>query len=103
MPGSFCTVCRQRISKGSRCATHATQSPSSRNARTAKWVREIRPRILARDNYACADCEATVHLEVHHLDGDPQNNRAENLLTLCDKCHMERHRQADKLYFMSPT
>lgn len=30
-------------------------------------------------------------LTVHHIDGDPQNNRDENLVALCQRCHLALH------------
>lgn len=56
------------------------------------WWRRLSEQILARDLYACQDCgePATV---VHHLeypkvlgDEDP-----DDLISLCRKCHAERH------------
>lgn len=32
-------------------------------------------------------------LNVHHVDGNRKNNRAENLLVLCPNCHMKIHKQ----------
>jgi len=34
------------------------------------------------------DPEAGYALTVHHLDGDPQNNAPENLVALCQRCHL---------------
>ena len=32
-------------------------------------------------------------LTVHHIDGDPGNNAPENLIALCPRCHLMRHRK----------
>jgi 5-methylcytosine-specific restriction endonuclease McrA len=56
-----------------------------------RWVREIRPRALARADFKCENCEATLLLEVHHIDGNPFNNAAQNLRVLCDDCHVAAH------------
>jgi 5-methylcytosine-specific restriction endonuclease McrA len=96
MPGSFCTICHRRIPSGSRCAQHAMRSPSSHNARTARWIREIRPKALARAGFRCERCGATVLLEVHHVDEDPTNNRASNLRVLCQDCHHDTHNEKER-------
>lgn len=40
---------------------------------------------------ACETCGSTVRLHVHHVDGQPSNNSASNLRTLCASCHMRLH------------
>jgi 5-methylcytosine-specific restriction endonuclease McrA len=38
----------------------------------------------------CADCgRSDVPLEVHHVNGDPMDNRIANLRPLCGDCHHE--------------
>jgi Restriction endonuclease len=65
---------------------------------------KIRRDVLVRDNYKCRDCgwshasasPADVRfLELHHLIHHSKRgeNIEENLLTLCNICHDERHRQ----------
>ncbi len=36
---------------------------------------------------ACGLCSTTVGLEMHHLSGDREDNRKENLMPLCGTCH----------------
>jgi len=51
----------------------------------------VRAAVLARDRHRCATpgCRATHFLEVHHVTprGQGGSNRAENLITLCSRCH----------------
>jgi 5-methylcytosine-specific restriction endonuclease McrA len=55
----------------------------------------VRAKVLVRDGHRCTTpgCEATQFLEVHHL--TPRSaggtNRAENLTTLCSRCHRFSH------------
>jgi len=48
-----------------------------------------------KDSYTCPDCGrgraqvATLH--VHHRDHDPTNGDPENLVALCERCHLQRH------------
>lgn len=50
---------------------------------------------LHRDGFKCTECGATENLVVHHIDESRKtgqlNNDLENLVTLCRKCHSERH------------
>ncbi len=51
----------------------------------------VRAAVLARDRHRCATpgCRSTRFLEVHHVTPRAQggSNRAENLITLCSRCH----------------
>jgi hypothetical protein len=51
----------------------------------------VRAAVLARDRHRCATpgCRSTHFLEVHHVTprGQGGSNRAENLVTLCSRCH----------------
>ena len=53
---------------------------------------KLRESIKERDDYTCQECfkdeEAlAVPLCVHHIDGDPKNNKTSNLITMCISCH----------------
>jgi 5-methylcytosine-specific restriction endonuclease McrA len=52
-----------------------------------KSLREI---ILKKYNYACSKCKYQ-YLEIHHIDGNHNNNNLDNLITLCRRCHREAH------------
>ena len=59
----------------------------------ANWP-EIAKRIKDDHNWRCEHCghihdQATGHvLTVHHLDGDKSNCSDENLVALCQRCHL---------------
>lgn len=63
---------------------------------TPKEWDELREFILERDNFTCQDCgffSLTIGMAVHHKQqlihgGD---NKPENLITLCNKCHRKKH------------
>jgi len=58
----------------------------------------VRQAVLARDRYRCQStgCGNTRFLEIHHVVPRSRggSNRAENLTTLCSRCHAFSHRQA---------
>jgi hypothetical protein len=58
----------------------------------AKWSDVVRPRTLERDNHTCQQClkkgSKNLQLDVHHINGDTRDDRDENLITLCHKCHI---------------
>lgn len=40
----------------------------------------------------CTECGSETNIEVHHVDGDQNNNQPDNLLPLCRDCHAKLHR-----------
>jgi intracellular multiplication protein IcmJ len=57
-----------------------------------EW-RELRQKILQRDNYTCRYCgfQAEKFQIVHHIDGNPANNDEDNLETICQMCNLIHH------------
>jgi len=61
-----------------------TEAPSlSSTRRRSKW--------LLREIKCCQECISTRILEVHHIDGNPFNNKLTNLVKLCKACHIKKH------------
>ncbi|MGZ0879042.1 HNH endonuclease [Priestia megaterium] len=69
----------------------------------------MRPIILERDSFRCAVCSkeekimtylrqgkaaTRTNLTVHHIDEDVKNNRPDNLITMCQPCHIIHHKSA---------
>lgn len=71
----------------------------------AEWFRLMRPIVLERDRNSCVVCDAAHeliedsrgvmrnNLHIHHVDENPRNNRAENLVALCKSCHITHHKK----------
>lgn len=79
----------------------------------ADWFRKMRPLVLERDGRICRVCETTDRmvptgrddsfqfkslLVVHHINELPWDNRPENLITLCQSCHMVHHKSVPTPY-----
>lgn len=75
----------------------------------ARWFRLMRPLIFERDGHKCVACKAPdqpfpvvragatsmrTSLLVHHINEKPQDNRPQNLITLCKTCHAVHHKSA---------
>lgn len=50
---------------------------------------------------ACLHCGSKENLHVHHKDKNHENNRLENLLVLCAKCHNHLHLELKALAIQS--
>lgn len=59
-------------------------------------IKEIFNKVKERDKMTCqwgVKCsKANNKLVIHHIDFNDENNKLENLLTLCNKCHLYFHR-----------
>lgn len=44
----------------------------------------------------CEVCGSTTNIDVHHKDGNHQNNVPENLLVVCRSCHLKIHHPKGK-------
>ena len=67
--------------------------------------RKLRSSVIKRDDYACTVCEARrKRLYMHHVvpEKDGGATEAANLVSVCQDCHVEIHRQQraaeNKLY-----
>lgn len=117
-----CPQCGERFAYSStrqvyctrQCAdrAHSTRMVGVGNSRYktgtsyAEWFRRMRPLILERDGRRCVVCSAAPsivvtwrgqqvtrsQLVIHHLNERPWDNRPENLIALCSKCHAVHHK-----------
>jgi HNH endonuclease len=63
-------------------AAHRPRRPRGRE------LAKLRARVFAAYGRRCADCgRSDVSLEVHHVNGDPMDNRIANTIPLCRDCH----------------
>ena len=62
------------------------------NAHTT--ARKINELILHKE--VCELCGSDTNLDIHHIDGNWQNNNLDNLMCLCRSCHTRYERNKDK-------
>ena len=90
MPQSFCTICRTRIAKGSRCSKHRIVSPSSRSWHQ-KGAAKLRRALVEAPGACCTVCGASADLQVHHVVPAREDGPTvpTNLRVLCAECHRQ--------------
>jgi len=65
------------------------------------WL-SIREQVYERDNHKCKLCDSGKHICVHHLSYENlYNERLEDLITLCRKCHYIIHKQNPYVNYQS--
>lgn len=58
---------------------------------TSRTITHLYARLLLPSG-SCEICGSNKNVDVHHKDGNPQNNNIENLQRLCRSCHIRAHR-----------
>jgi len=53
------------------------------------WTETLRRSIRERDHYTCQICGKEPATDVHHIDYNKKNCNPDNLITLCDGCHVK--------------
>ncbi|BAQ67139.1 HNH endonuclease [Geminocystis sp. NIES-3709] len=69
-------------------------------SRYSKDWRDIATAVKEKADWKCSKCGADFKekstrgncLQVHHWNKIPEDNRPENLVALCNSCHLEYHR-----------
>jgi 5-methylcytosine-specific restriction endonuclease McrA len=63
---------------------------------TPEFYEDVRQQVLRRDGWRCQSCGTMSNLEVHHKEFRSQagDDSAENLITLCVRCHAGVHNGA---------
>lgn len=67
------------------------------------WTKTYKEQIRYRDGYKCQICdkpeiENCNKLDVHHIDYNKNNIKPNNLISLCDSCHMKTNANRDYWY-----
>jgi 5-methylcytosine-specific restriction endonuclease McrA len=95
LPGeSRCEACKALFEAWRRTQPHLT----GRRGTSSEW-RRLRGLAIHRARHRCQRCgkhEERSGLEVHHVDGDSENNRLSNLRALCPDCHKIEQKETDE-------
>jgi hypothetical protein len=92
----FCSVkCRDAFRRVIRTGRNKTKSYK-------KEIRSCRMHLIRTRGANCEICQANFIgveyvLDLHHIDGNPKNNAAENLAFICSNCHRRLHK-GDAVY-----
>lgn len=90
---------------------YSTEKQRKKFYRDKRWVKEVRPFVLKRDNYECQQCklEGRVHVDSYKVEGERKTIQLnvdhieelqdrpdlaldpDNLQTLCVRCHNKKH------------
>jgi len=87
---TFCSRCKKKI----RSINHHSILCSKCRRGSDDYVLGfslIKKAIKERDGNKCLCCLRNIKLLVHHIDKNKRNNKPENLMTLCNQCHMSLH------------
>ena len=70
-----------------------TKKKSPERSKMEISFNRIRPQILNRDGNKCTECGSEKRLNVHHIvkRSEGGDNSRDNLVTLCYKCHTNKH------------
>jgi 5-methylcytosine-specific restriction endonuclease McrA len=68
----------------------------ARDKYALKGWKDLRKRILERDNQQCVICWSGDRLHIHHRNGEATDDDLDNLITLCDSCHARIHIESRK-------
>lgn len=90
-----CVRCRECEDKN-RCGSNSYlwQGGISFEPYGLEFNNKLREQIRKRDNYICQECgykqnKLGYKLHIHHIDYNKQNNKPENLISLCRLCHIQ--------------
>lgn len=74
-------------------APPATWRNNSLDSTGRDFWKMIRQKILERDNWCCQYCgfDCDKWQIVHHINGNPNNNKFWNLMTVCQMCNLVEH------------
>lgn len=69
-----------------------------------KFTYALKKKIRERDNYTCQVCGLSEKnhgkkLAVHHIDYDKKNSSEDNLIALCEPCHLRTNPKKNRLYW----
>jgi 5-methylcytosine-specific restriction endonuclease McrA len=68
---------------------HNWRNNASSELYSLDYTETLKNSIRKRDNYTCKECGQKNVKCCHHIDYDKQNSNPNNLITLCNSCHIK--------------
>lgn len=95
---------RSRQGRAVGCGTGGNQKGEKNHMwKGGRGSKYYRPLCFKHHGNSCVHCGADENVEVHHIDGDRDNNSPENLRPVCKSCHRGReHRCWEHLQNLTP-
>lgn len=94
-----CLSCNEEFTP-KRVGQSFCKTKCNKRKRRKGWSK-ARKAAIKRDGYQCQECGQGVKLEAHHIRYHALNggNEPENLVTLCDGCHKQRHKEEREEFY----
>ena len=92
--GKLFSISRQRVHQ--LVSGYITTTERKRHPIKNVEINRIFEKIFQRDNHTCQICGEKGIL-IHHIDKNWQNNNFNNLVCLCNNCHLTLHRPKEFL------
>jgi len=89
LPGCYWTQYKKRIFCDRTCMAADFRR---REKRATSWMTVHYHARNTLPSGCCEICGSQKNVDVHHKDGNPQNNDPLNLMRLCRSCHLKQHR-----------
>lgn len=110
VPPKTCAQCGRELHNGQKkfcsrnCISQYNTAKEYANVGTKKQLTaRLKKTILKEAEYTCISCGLSqiwngrpITLQIHHVDGNPRNNRVENLQVLCPNCHSQTDNHGNK-------
>lgn len=75
--------------KGMKPWNYGTKKDREKNPYPPEFSKQLKTLIRQRDNNRCLICKSPKSLCVHHINYNKNDCRPENLITLCNSCHVK--------------
>ncbi len=88
--GKIFNISRQRVYQ--LVSGYITTEKRNKNKIKNKELNQLFQFVFERDNNECQICKSKNELIIHHIDENWENNISNNLVCLCNNCHLNLHR-----------
>lgn len=86
----YCKKCLEKLRVAGKKCYYKNHEKNKEKRKHRNWQKRFggnRTKVIERDNHSCQICGYNKKVRVHHINENPNDNRLENLITLCIICH----------------